>query len=241
MIDSILTGTDAQLYQWSCSSLDAANNRYTLPDLGISDDEDVARIGTNLVDSEGSEFYIFEIPPALNCNGTVSALQYCYLGNINFGREQLVFTLLLLKQDRLNFTVTDTIAAISTPSSQICTRRNIFLFTLQYCCDTLLLGEEQKFSLPTSNFAFGTRFAEFLLTYIPSLNPRFLVENFRLAGEDLPLFTAGDRFTVNEEDRRRDGALQLLQFLISKALHSLVLSAIFTLILNLQQMTMVYR
>ena len=100
----------AAQYQWSCSSLDTANNRYLLPDLDIEDDSDVASRSDGTFVSVTAligEDYIFPVPSALNCGGTVSAIQYCYIGDRIGIRDQLVFTLLTLQQNSMDFTITD--------------------------------------------------------------------------------------------------------------------------------------
>ena len=200
----------AAQYQWSCSSLDTANNRYLLPDLDIGDDSDVA----NLIGSITNEDYIFPVPSALNCGGTVSAIWYCYTGN-SIGREQSVFTLLTLQQNNLDFTITDVIPVRSTPTTEICTARSVLIVgTVQYCCDTLSLDMMDRFSLPAPNFAFGVLPEDSLLAYNSAFLSNFLVEHYRFADSVIGTPTTGNTISLNT--RASDRALRLLQFFISK-------------------------
>ena len=84
----------------------------------------MANIGDRLTTlSPFSDVYIFPLPFPLNCSGTVSALQYCYIGS-NLGTQQSVFTLLFLQQSGSNFTVTKRLPVSSTPTNMICTNRD---------------------------------------------------------------------------------------------------------------------
>ncbi len=86
------TGVEAQMYEWSCSPLDASNNRYTLPDLRYGDDENVASIRGGLL---LSGLDIYPVPSTLNCSGTVLAVEFCYTGlrsNVTYGTNYPVFT-----------------------------------------------------------------------------------------------------------------------------------------------------
>ena len=191
-------GVAAQ-YQWSCSSLDTANNRYLLPDLDIGDDSDVARSALISSDTSTSVDYIFPVPSALNCSGTVSAIRFCYTGD-SIGTEQSVFTLLTLQQNNLDFTITDVIPVRSTPTTEICTVGFLlFVGTVQYCCDTLSLDMMDRFSLPAPNFAFGVLPEDSsLLTYHPSIsaNSVFLVEHFRFPNTVIGTATSGSTFSL---------------------------------------------
>ena len=210
----------AQLYEWRCSPLDAANNRYTLPDLGITSDRDVENIGeTNLLDFNGNNIFIFPLPLTLNCGGSVSAVQYCYeVRGTEFGMQRLFFTLLLLEQNGLNFTVIDTIPVIGTPTSQTCTPHHAASsISDQYCCDILHLEVEDRFYLPAPNSAFGTRH-DFLYSYDPSKpeNGHRLVQQYRLDAADLPILAIGETFSLDKNIGLSIGGLRLLQFFISK-------------------------
>ena len=221
-------GVQAQ-YQWSCSPLDTANNRYLLPDLGIRNDGDVADIRDRLTPS-ATDVYIFPLPSSLSCNdGTVSAVQYCYFGS-NFGTEQSIFTLLILRQSGSTYTITDSVLVRSTPSDQICTR---VLVIFNYCCDIITLDMPDQFSLPASNFAFGTIASRenLFLAYDPDddANSNLLVNHYRYNQEDFDA-TEGSTFTVDNENLMTDRSVRLLQFFISK--HFTSLSLIFCITLE---------
>ncbi len=114
-------GTNAQLYQWSCSALNTSTNRNTLPDLRYGDDENVASIRGGLLPSD---LDIYPVPSTLNCSGTVSAVEYCYAGlrsDVTYGTNHPVFTLLTLEQNGLTFRITGMISVHSTPTDQKCT------------------------------------------------------------------------------------------------------------------------
>lgn len=222
---------DAQLYQWSCSSLDAANNRYTLPDLGELNeaDIDIAHMALLLHPSTAGEVYIFPVSSALNCSGTVSVVKYCYYGEW-LGREQLIFTLLTLQQNGFNFSIIDTIAIHSIPSDQICTSREFSAnganaSTVQYCCDTSTLDVNSHFILPTPNFAFGIIPAMVNTSVVTALAsrasnpiaynggyfPDFRVQHYRLPNT----FVVRNMFLLGKMNRQTDRTLRLFQFMIS--------------------------
>ena len=211
---SVFPGLNAQ-YQWSCSPLlDTIGDRYSLPDLGVGDDEAVAFIalfGGLQLSSEGTT-HIYPIPSTLNCSGTVTAVEYCYRAvNGQLGTQQLVFTLLTLQQSGTTFTITDVIPISSTPTSDICTG--------QYCCDTLSLDMMNSFLLPADNFAFGVQISSSvnLLGYYDGFSPQFVVEQFRYSQADFSAPAMGGSITLTENDRESDRTLRLLQFFISKS------------------------
>ena len=209
----VCSGTRAQ-YQWSCSPLDTANNRYLIPDLGIRDDGDVADIRGELDRSDTSLTYFFPIPPTLNCSGTVSAVQFCYLDNIpRF--SNIVFTLLTLERNDLDFEVISQTTIRSSPSPGLCTTPFLSIFT--YCCDTVSLG---NFDIPAPNFTFGVVLSSALplLTYEPENagNQQFLVEHFRYSSDRF-LFIPGSVISLTEEDRFTNQTLRLIQFFISES------------------------
>ena len=223
----IITGADAQLYEWSCSPLDADSNRYTLPDLRYEDAANVASIGERLEASDDDNVDVFPVPSTLNCSGTVSAVQYCYAGrriDVVYGRTYPIFTLLTLEQNGLSFEIADVIDVSSVPVEQICMER-FFLVTgfigfVRYCCDTLLLGDlMDRFSLPKSSFAFGvmsTSTSINQIRYIANSFPEFQVEQYSTPASTIGTPTVGGTFTLTDDSRRTDMALRLLQFVISK-------------------------
>ena len=219
-----LSGLNAQLnaqYQWSCSPLlNTIDGRYRLPDLGYGNDEDVARIARDLTFIESGISYVYPIPSTLNCSGTVTAVEYCYrtpLGS-QLGIRQLVFTLLTLQRNGLDFTITDVIPIRSTPTSDICTQTLTTLlsnFIPQYtCCDTISLNMMNRFLLPAESFSFGVISVN-LLTHRVGIYPQFLVDHFRYSRADFSAPVIGGSITLTESSRGSDRTLSLLQFFIS--------------------------
>lgn len=145
-----------ELYQWSCSSLDVAKNRYYLPDLELTDGNIASNLSRYYATSDPALVFMFPLPP-VNCSGTVSAIRYILIELRNLEMEQFVFTLLYLEQNGLNFTITDVINVFSTPNEQICTLSDILV-----CCDNLSLNVMHQFFFPLSNFAFGITRTNFM-------------------------------------------------------------------------------
>ena len=190
-----------------------ANDHYILPDLGVGNDSALADMALNLrfLWSLSDVAYIYPVPPTLNCSGTVSAVQFCYVLSGVLGTEREIFTLLTLGQSGLNFVVSSVIPVSSTPTEQICTSA---LFLGQFCCDVMLLNSMDQFDLPAANFAFGIISEGSLLAFNTAFFPQFIAEHYRL--EDATL-AVGDNITVNiSQSILTDRALRLVQFSISK-------------------------
>ena len=209
------SGTDAQ-YEWSCSALD---NQYALPDLGglVEDDGRVQANQLTLRGSSSSNIYVYPIPSTLNCNGTVTALRYCYnANNFQLGTEQLVFTLLTLEESGPSFTISDVISVRSTPTSQICTG-TFLVFTGQYCCDLWTLDVVKQFPLPTMDFAFGVAASDSVtLLSFSSFSSQYRVEQYIQGTETLVSLAVGSTITVNSDSMTTSSTLRLFQFVISK-------------------------
>ena len=165
--------------------------------------------------------HIYPIPSTLNCNGIVTAIQYCYgVLDEKLDTDVFIFTFLTLEQNGLNFTVTDMLDVPSTPTSEMCTRMpGLASINFNYCCDTL---STSQFPLPVEQFAFGIVPQFQLLRYNPNFFPgdllqaeqfTFMVEN---AG-NMP--TSGRTYSFSETDRQTDEALRLVKFLISKSIN----------------------
>ena len=207
-------------YEWSCSPL-SINNSYTLPDLDFKTVENI----DNVVGVTNDVTDVFPIPPTLNCSGTVSAIDYCYIGredSLIYGMRYLIFTLVTLEQENLTFTITDVIPVHSTPTAQKCIMQTNDL----YCCDSLQLNTTHQFNLPVPNFAFGmirsTSQEIRQLRYRNRVNmgrfiPEFLVEQYNFdTTQDLDTPQAGDIFRLNDSSRTLDRGLRIIQFTISK-------------------------
>ncbi len=153
----------------------------------------------------------------------VSEIRYCYMGtNSQFNKEQLVFTLLVLDQKGLDFSITEVIAVYSTPRQEICTRATTN-DNVQFCCDALGL---KPFLLPSSGFAFGIAGANSttagadsfgLLSYANNRFSQFLVKHYRPNLFEFPTTEVGNTYTVtNETMLQEDRTLRLFQFVISE-------------------------
>ena len=175
-------------------------------------------MGQHLFTSNESVYIIFRLPPELNCSGTVTAVQFCYIGGaLSSGRERQIFRLLILQESNSTFTVTNRVLARSTQSEQICMLRvfptaGLFL----YCCDVLKLDLSDYFELPAPGFAFGVESIYRLLTYNPlqNENDHLKVAQYRFHLETHSS-TVGSTFEFNEDDVIKDRALRLLQFYIT--------------------------
>ena len=196
-----------------CSALDAANNRYYLPDLPFTDSAGVASVRQDLDSNDPRRTFIYPTTSSTpNCQGVVSAVRFCYSDasiSINLGTERSIFTLLILEElqsDTTSFRVMETVDVRSTPTNQICTRR----FSRHYCCDTFTLLNQ-----PTAaGFAFAITNENGLLRYESSSNNFIQVVHYSVS-DSAPL-SAVDPYTPSEGDRETSQPLKLFQFFISK-------------------------
>ena len=198
---------ETQLYQWKCSILDQNRNQYFLPGLTEGGDDPDGFIAANPFNFTLPEvqMYIYPLPASLNCNGTVSAVEYCYAYfNTSTRREEelLVFTLLTLEWNERNIRITDSIGIRSTPDQIKCTDF--------FCCDATRLNLMDQFHLPARNFAFAiapsSNESAFLLGFNGTFYPQYLVRHYTRS-----LFE-GSQFNVTPSDE----ALRVFQFIISK-------------------------
>jgi hypothetical protein len=204
--DAVLAGIE--FYQWSCSALEADENRYSLPHFIERGDDPIEYIMSNQADflvSEANVLYVYSIPPSLNCNGTVSEVGYCYFIDSDALAEQENFTLLILKQDGPVFNISSRIR-LSFPS--IIENCTIVPSGGHYCCESSALAIRDRFQLPAPNFAFGVLSPSpaRLLQFDPSIYPQYLVQHYR--GR---LSSMGVRQVTGF---LREGGLPLLQFFI---------------------------
>ena len=227
MLHGVTAGTGGQtqqLYEWSCSPLDANTSRHTLPDLRYGDDENVAFILQDLFSSDAN-VDVISIPSTLNCGGTVSAVEYCYASTVETAPLEetfQLFTLLTLEQNGLTFRINDIIPVFSTPTDSICTD---IAFTqtsdIRVCCDSMPLNRFllfQEFELPAPNFAFGIIPESIInhLRYDAAEFPEFRVEQYSFPDTVIGMPEAGQLFSVSGSDRTTNMALRLLKFVISK-------------------------
>ena len=143
----IPTLIDGVCYQWSCSQLDEESGRQSLPDL--TDDRN--SIAEHRYHSAGTRLVIHTIPSALDCNGIVMAVEFCYATT----HTRHILTLLTLDGSGSNFTITDVIPVYKNPDSEICAMSSVPNLELTTCCDTYSLNASSQFPLPVPNFAFG--------------------------------------------------------------------------------------
>ena len=178
--------------------------------------EDDGRVQANQLTlrvSSSSNIYVYPIPSTLNCNGTVTALRYCYNANIfQLGTEQLVFTLLTLEESGPSFTISDVISVRSTPTLQICTGI-LFIIT---CCDLWTLDVVKQFPLPTMDFAFGVAASDSVTLLSFSSFSQYRVEQYIQGTETLGSLAVGSTITVNSDSMTTSSTLRLFQFVISK-------------------------
>ena len=215
-------GVSAQFYEWSCSPLDANTGTFALPDLQYGNDENVAGIGDLM--SNSIDFDVYLIPPTLNCNGTVSAVEFCYFGGTEFGvilgTNTSVLDLFTLEQNGTTFRITNEINIYSTPTREICTDRffDDFSLTIRYCCDKFTLNFADQFHLPALNFALGAMLSSgaiSALSYDVNSFPQFRVESFQYLFP-FDAIATGDTLSLADATRRTDRALRYIQLAISK-------------------------
>ena len=164
-----------------------------------------------------ADVYIFPLPSSLNCGGTVTTIQYCYDGSsLQLGTEQPIFTLLILQQSGSTYTVNNTVLVRSTPTTQICTSRFVLTVfrTVNHCCDTLTLDMTDQFSLPASNFAFGTVSINGLFAYDATFTSQD-VDHYRFNPADVST-TIGSTISFSTSNLMNDRTVRVLQFYLSK-------------------------
>ena len=185
-----------------------------MPALGNLSNDYIASIKDELLHND--TVGIFSLPPTLNCNAMVTAVKYCYAGPtraLTRGVNLLLFTLLTLKQEGLNFTIIDTIDIYST--SMNCSSVN----AMQYCCNTLALGLPAQFPLPKSNFSFGIVSILpdiIMLQYSANFFPNFQVDQYNIPKSTFGIRGRGNTFNLTDANLVADQAMRTLQFVMSK-------------------------
>ena len=76
----IAIGGITSQYQWRCSEYDSRNDRRYVPVSTEGTRLDIAMNNVSYVNSSPNQTYIFSTFPGLDCNGTVTAIEYCYSG-----------------------------------------------------------------------------------------------------------------------------------------------------------------
>lgn len=203
---------------WSCSAADPSTNLYSLPDLPVMDHQAIVNEPTRFSISKDSSLVIYPVPPVLNCNGTISALDFCYRErNVSsFNTEAHVFTLLILNKDSSSFTVTNRIAVRSTASNNSCAIHQFSQVEVQYCCDRFSLDTQDWFDLPGPNFAFGiiTETTRALVVYETRSFTNLIAQAFQhdIEGD---ILAVGNTITLTEQDM---SALRMFNFVLGKYL-----------------------
>ena len=129
-----------------------------IPDLYF-DHENAAAFSTgdeaNLTLSMSFITYIYTVPPQHNCDGSVIAIEYCYIAKErHLGRERDVFDLFFLSMDEDHFIIDWSVPILSIPTSSKCQRASPSATSLT-CCDTTSLSSDKAFQLPLMSFTFG--------------------------------------------------------------------------------------
>lgn len=200
----IFVGADAQLCQWSCSALESAI--YTLPNQGRRDSHRVPISG---------KYYVYPLPSTLNCNGTVSAVRFCWRksAHITTSTEEPVFRLLMLNQTGQFFNIAHIIPVHSRPTDQMCTcRSNKYV---DYRCCNCSINITDQFHLPAPNFAFGIIPSSSVTLF--AFTSRYKIQHYwQNTTTELWSPSEGNTISVASMRMLTDRAPILIQFLISK-------------------------
>ncbi len=177
-----ITGSTS-IYQWRCPPLDRNSNRHYLPER-----EEI--FNYTWEKSMPNTTYIYHVNKRiLNCNGTVTAVEFCYTttSTINSRGQRKVFTLLILNQSNGQYyNVTKSIPVFS------------YKCNASRCCELMTLQDQDQFNLTKSDFYIGLssesdhnlnglhssvylayRVKSYLLNRLPALN-----EITKLTGND---------------------------------------------------------
>ncbi len=128
-------------YEWRCSPLDTSSNKYYFPDLGGR----AQVLGYTRQPSSFNYSYIYSVnDDALNCSGTVTAVEYCY--NTGSNSHKTVFTLLILTHSNDRFIVDRNIQIRFVENQNQCG---------DPCCEVRSLLDGDQFVLPARNFLIG--------------------------------------------------------------------------------------
>ena len=173
---------------------------------------------------ERRTIFVFTTPPEATCNGTVLALEFCYLafdGEIDRRRD--FFNFASLTRNGLQFTVIDfdPFEINTNAEAAICS----FLVDdgddRQYiCCETQTLPADEQFQIPSSDYAFGVVVLgdtdeSLLLTFSGAVNTHFQFPYF----QGIPIDNNNpdkmdETFTFRARDLQNEGSLLLLRLII---------------------------
>ncbi len=190
--------------------------------------------GANLTGSNNTRgtTYFFTVPAesaSPNCSGTAVSIEYCYRARHNdINVESVVFVLLTVARDGLNFTIQSPRNVIrTTPTNSTCTEFQGGIE--QICCGTTPLS---GFQIPSSEYTFGiviTNRDVRPLAFVDSVMG-YCFDQFRTSdfGNDGPEVNTTVTFT--EEDLITDRALLLIRVIIGMLLYYILLHNISVLI-----------
>ena len=199
---SLFVGSTSS-YEWKCSPLDTDEKKHYLPDFGGR----TVVLGYTWEQSPAGITYIYDVDEStLNCSGTVTAVEFCYVRTSAMRRN--VFDLLILtQQDNNTARITKSIPICFHPSSDKCDSSNS-----SKCCDVMTLTEQDQFNISTSHFLIGMVNVAIPNLAAPYSNmySRFQTPSYQLSvGQP----TANSMFTLTGTITR---PLRLMWFHISK-------------------------
>ena len=97
--------------------------------------------------------YIYPVNSSqINCSGTITDVEYCYTGlSSDYGSNQLVFYLVLLKQNNSRLNVLDYLPVYSIPDAMKCRLGH----SPVRCCDIMTLPSGNTLQFPIQDIAIG--------------------------------------------------------------------------------------
>ncbi len=178
--------------------MDTVNNKYYFPDLGGA----ATVMGYTWEQTAPGVTYVYEADESiLNCSGTVTAVEFCFV-NSSADDRNLFDLLLLIRLDSNSIQVTKSIPISFHPPSVQCDSSK--------CCDVMTLTEQDQFNLPTSNFLIGMVIISSLVAPFHNVYPRFETTSYQLS---VGRPTANSVLTLSIATTR---PLRLMWFHISK-------------------------
>ncbi len=141
--------------------MDTVNNKYYLPDLGGR----ATVLGYTWQPSVPGATYIYDVDEStLNCSGTVTAVEFCYV-RTSASRRNVFDLLILTRQDSNSIRVTKSIPISFHPASDQCDSSDS-----SKCCDIMTLTEQNQFNISISNFLIGMVNVDTLNLAAPYIN-----------------------------------------------------------------------
>ena len=176
---------------------------------------------TSLSVDSGTVF-VFTTPPEATCNGTVLAVEFCYLtfdGEID--REIEVFRFASVEIDDLECTAIDFNPFRISTSEQTAICSVLVENDQHICCDTYTLPDNDQFQIPSSEFMSGfgvvTRRNENQIRPLTfsGVNTEFRFPHLRgVPADNNNIDRRGETFTLTANDIQNEGSLPLLRLII---------------------------